>query len=161
MTQIRQPRKRRTTLANIPHLRAYLMEGSDESPARPVLLRVGLDSLSRYLLAEISKQDDLAEATWFAQLGHRLLKEKKLVTEINAYAAAEYHDLPESPLAATQLFTIPIQLKEMIEKAAASGPFYDKRGVTSPWLRAAICYIAFVEKNLDVTKMPPHLFSAT
>lgn len=160
MTQIRQPRKRRTTLANIPHLRAYLMEGCDECPARPVLLRVGLDSLSRYLLAELSKQDDLAEATWFAQLGHRLLKEKKLAAQINAYAASDYHDLPTSPLAATQLFTIPVQLKEVIETVAASSDFRDKRGVTSPWLRAAICYIGFVEKKIDPSTLPTHLFSA-
>jgi len=160
MTQVRQPRKRRMTAANIPHLRAYQLQAGDESPSRPVLLRVGLDAVSRYLLSEQSKSDNLAEATWFAQLGHRLLKEKRLTSQINAYAAAEYHDLPSSPLAATQLFTIAEPLKEIIEKAASSGPFYDKRGVTSPWLRAALCYIAFVEKKIDPASLPPHLFTA-
>lgn len=159
MTQTRQPRKRRTTLANIPHLRAYLTEGCEESPARPILLRVGLDAVSRYLLTELSKQDNLAEATWFAQLGHRLLKEKRLASQINAYAAADYHDLPRSPLVPTQLFTIPSQLKEIIEITAKTGPFFDKRGVTSPWLRAAICYIAFLEKRTDPSSLPSYLYS--
>lgn len=160
MTQLKQPKKRRDTIANVPHLRAYLMQDCEQCPARPILLRVGLDTVSRYLLTQLSTADNLAEATWFAQLGHRLLKEKRLASQINAYAAADYHDLPPSPLAATQLFTIPIQLKEMIEKAAEAGPFFDKRGVMSPWLRAAICYIAFVEKKMDPSSLPRDLYPA-
>ena len=156
--QIREPRRRRTTLANLPHLREFLLDGDTQE--RPELLRVGLDMLSKHLLTVVSTADDLAEATWFAQLAYRLLKEPRLSTQINHYAATAYHDLPSSPLVNTPLFTIPAKLKTVLEEAAARGPFADKRGVTSSWLRAAICYVAFVEKKLDIRSIPAHMFDA-
>jgi len=156
--QIREPRRRRTTLANLPHLREFLLDGDTQE--RPVLLRVGLDMLSKYLLNAVSTADDLAEATWFAQLGYRILKEPRLSAQINHYAETAYHDLPSSPLVNTPLFTIPDKLKTVIDEAAARGPFTDKRGVTSSWLRAAICYTAFVEKQIDLNSLPERLFDA-
>ena len=156
--ELREPRRRRTTLANLPHLRAFLLEGDTQE--RPQLLRVGLDMLSKHLLNFVSRADDLAEATWFAQLAYRLLKEPRLSRQINHYAETAYHDLPPSPLVNTPLFTIPRKLKTLLEEAAAAGPFTDKRGVTSSWLRAAICYVAFVEKKVDIDSIPKHLFDA-
>jgi hypothetical protein len=154
--ELREPRRRRTTLANLPHLREFLLDGDRRE--RPVLLRVGLDMLSKHLLGVVSTADDLAEATWFAQLGYRLLKEPRLSTRINHYAETAYHDLPKSPASTTPLFTIPDRLKTVLDEAAARGPFTDRRGVTSSWLRAAICYVAFVEKKVDIRSIPAHLF---
>jgi len=154
MTQIRQPRKRRSTIENLPQLRAFLMGAS------PIKMRVGLDAASRYLLGVLSTEDGLTESTWFTQLGYRLTKEKRLSTQINDYAASDYYDLPKSPPTPTQPFTIPEQLKEVIVQTADTGPFKDKRGVTSIWLRAAICYIAFVERQIDRSTLPSHLYSA-
>lgn len=151
--KLNEPRKRRKTLSNIPHLRAFLKD--DE---RPVLLRVGFDALTRHLITRLSELDDVAEATWFAQLAYRLLKEKPLGGSVNEYAEKDYFDLPSSPLVAAGLFTIPEKLKDAIERSANAGPFVDARGVTSQWLRAAICYIAFVEKKLSINSLPKHLF---
>lgn len=153
--KLNPPRKRRTTLSNIPHLRAFLKENE-----RPVLLRVGFDALTRHLVTKLSELDDVAEATWFAQLAYRLLKEKGFVEAINAYADKDYFDLPRSPIVAAGLFTIPDRLKTVIEHAAEKGPFVDARGVTSQWLRAAICYVAFVEKKIALASLPKHLFIA-
>jgi hypothetical protein len=149
----RQPRKRRQTLANIPHLRAFLRD-DEKLP----LLRVGLDLLTRHLLTELAVMDNLAEATWFSQLAYRLHKEKKLLGKIKEYAETAYFDLPRTAATVTQLFTIPEQLKKILVESAEEGPFVDPRGVTSTWLRAAICYVAFVEKDIQLSSVPPHIF---
>jgi hypothetical protein len=143
------------TLANIPHLRAFLRD-DEKLP----LLRVGLDLITQHLLTELAVAENLAEATWFSQLAYRLQKEKRLLAKINEYAGTAYHDLPKTRATVTQLFTIPEQLKTTLVDSAATGPFVDPRGVTSTWLRAAICYVAFVEKHTELSSLPPHLLQS-
>lgn len=125
---------------------------------RPVVMRVGLDALTRYLVKCLSEIDDVAEATWFAQFAYRVHKEKRLTEQINAYADTVYFDLPKSQVVVAGVYTIPEKLKLVLEEAATTGPFTDARGVTSQWLRVAICYIAFVEKNIPLDSIPKHLF---
>jgi len=140
--RLKAPVKRRRTIANIPHLAVYMVEGE-----KLKVLRIALDLVTKQLLNRMAVDDDLAIATWFSQLAYRLIKEKRLQARIRTYAEEQYPNLPklgEWPL----LITIPGELRDVLHDAAAKGPFIDQRGVTSAWLRAAVCYVAFVEKGL-------------
>lgn len=129
-------------------------------------LRLGLDPISISLLRLLSIEEDVQEATWFSILGHRLLNEAELKDKIAAYGAKEYQDLP-SPSKGVYIFrnfTIPTALKEALNESARSLSSHrlaeiedheDRRGVTGPWLRIALCYCAFVEKRWKYEAIPP------
>lgn len=148
---IKIPVKRRRTIETIPHLAEYIVEGE-----KLTRLRIGLDPLSKYLLQRLLVQDDLARSTWHSQLAYRLISEKKLEARIHRYAEDMYPHVPmlgEAPI----LITIPKQLQKVLSDAAEDGPFMDKRGPLSIWLRAAICYVALEENGIAFSSLPMHL----
>jgi hypothetical protein len=151
---MREPEPRRRTVESFPELHAYI--GKDEMRIKS--RRVGFNAASKYLLKELSIEDDMTESTWLAYLAHKLHTKKNLSSKINRFAEREYGDLPGSLTIATSPFTIPDKLWTAIEKAAKRGPFVDSRGVTSPWLRAAVCYFAFQKRKWPLSRVPAHLW---
>jgi hypothetical protein len=161
LLKYRAPRKRRRTLPGIDYLRVYLKV--DE---KMDALRIGLDPTSISLLRLLSIEEDVQEATWFSVLAHRLLTEPELKDRIAEYGAKEYQNLPavSKGVYIFRNYTIPTALKDTLSDAAKSlaahrlGSYEsheDKRGVTGPWLRIALCYCAFQEKQWKYEEIPP------
>lgn len=154
----REPRRRRRNLPKIPHLYAY--KKADE---KMDALRIGLDPLSMALLRELSIFERVQEATWFSVLAHRLLTEPDLGKSIQEYGATKYPNLPDTPkIYIFRNYTIPHALKLAIENCATtlrSQWFEDKRGVTGPWLRVALAYCAFAERQWPLERFTPGLQS--
>jgi len=142
----KRPGKRRRTIGKLPHLAAYL------GIEKPTVQRVGLDPITKCLLQRLLIDEDLAMATWYSQLAYRLIHENSLEARIHRYAGDVYCNVPmlgESPT----LITIPRQLRKVLRDASEGGPFVDKRGALSIWLRAAICYIALEEKKIPFSPL--------
>jgi hypothetical protein len=153
--KMREPEPRRRTVETFPELRPYI--GKDE--LRIKSRRINLTAATKNLLGQLSIEDDMTASTWLAYLAHKLHTKKHLASNINRFAEREYGDLPGSEVVVTSPFTIPDELWSIIEKAAKRGPFVDNRGVTSLWIRAAICYFAFQKREWPLSRVPAYLWS--
>ena len=101
----------------------------------------------------------MAESTWLSYLAHKLHTKKNLLPNINRFANGEYGNIPGSFAIANAHYTIPDKLWSVIEDAAKLGPFVDRRGVTSTWLRAAVYYFAFEKRKWPLSCVPTDLWT--
>lgn len=137
--------KRRRTLYALPHLMAYKREDEDMGA-----IRIGMDPRSRDLLKRLSIDVDVTESTWFSYFGDRLLREPNLKRYIGNFVRKHGSRFPPTGGGVFRNYTIPVALREAIDVAAQQtfpAAKSDARGVTGPWLRLALVYLAYLERG--------------